>query len=155
MKFKLLSLAVLGSAISLSAQQGYYDGVEYYRADQPEEATIILEKTISDPSTDKAVANYYLGQIRLQAGNIAEAQKYFDAGLAANPENGYNYVGLGAIALRQGNKSAAETQFKKAKSLAKKRRRSHHRDRPRIFHSRSCSLCQGDRQNYCRCKKSR
>ncbi len=120
MKFKLLSLAVLGSAISLSAQQGYYDGVEYYRADQPEEATIILEKTISDPSTDKAVANYYLGQIRLQAGNIAEAQKYFDAGLAANPENGYNYVGLGAIALRQGNKSAAETQFKKAKSLAKK-----------------------------------
>lgn len=120
MKFKLLSLAILGSALGLNAQQGYYDGVEYYRADQPEEATIILEKTINDPSTDKAVANYYLGQIKLQAGNIAEAQKNFDAGIAANPENGYNYVGLGAIALKQGDKSVAETQFKKAKSLAKK-----------------------------------
>ncbi|MDE7142337.1 MAG: hypothetical protein K2O33_05545, partial [Muribaculaceae bacterium] len=89
MKSKILLSLLLGSALGLSAQ-GFKDGVEYYRADQPEEATIILEKTINDPSTDKAVANYYLGQIKLQAGNVAEAQKNFDAGIAANPENGYN-----------------------------------------------------------------
>ncbi len=120
MKFKFLSLAILGTVLGMQAQQGYYDGVEYYRADQPEEAEIILTKTINDPSTDKAEAYYYLGQLQLQNGNIAEAQKKFDAGIAANANNGYNYVGLGAIALKQGNKSVAEDQFKHAKSLAKK-----------------------------------
>ena len=101
MKFKFLSLAILGTVLGMQAQQGYYDGVEYYRADQPEEAEIILTKTINDPSTDKAEAYYYLGQLQLQNGNIAEAQKKFDAGIAANANNGYNYVGLGAIALKQ------------------------------------------------------
>ncbi|MDE7472895.1 MAG: hypothetical protein K2M68_04835 [Muribaculaceae bacterium] len=120
MKFKILSLAFLGATLGLQAQQGYYDGVEYFRADQPEEAGIILSKTINDPGTDKAEAYYYLGQLQLQAGNIAEAKKNFEAGMAANSSNGYNYVGLGALELKQGNKSAAESHFKEAKSLAKK-----------------------------------
>lgn len=120
MKFKFLSLAILGTVLGMQAQQGYYDGVEYYRADQPEEAAIILNKTLNDPSTDKAVAYYYLGQIQLQNDNAAEAKKNFEAGIAADANNGYNYVGLGALALKQGDKSAAEDQFKHAKSLAKK-----------------------------------
>lgn len=120
MKFRILTLAFLGAALGLQAQQGYYDGVEYYRADQPDEAAIILNKTLNDPSTDKAVSLYYLGQMQLQAGNIAEAANDFNAGLAADPNNGYNYVGLAAIALKQGNKKEAEDQFKQAKSLAKK-----------------------------------
>ncbi|MDE6403884.1 MAG: tetratricopeptide repeat protein, partial [Muribaculaceae bacterium] len=120
MKFKILSLAFLGAALGLQAQQGYYDGVEYYRADQPEEAAIILNKTINDPGTNKAEAYYYLGQIQLKAGNTAEAKKNFEAGIAADPTNGYNYVGLGALDLKQGKKQTAETHFKNAKSLAKK-----------------------------------
>ena len=120
MKLRILSLTFLGAVLGLQAQQGYYDGVEYYRADQPDEATIILNKTLNDPSTDKAVSLYYLGQIQLQAGNVAEATKDFNAGIAANPENGYNYVGLASIALKQGDKKTAEEQFKHAKSLAKK-----------------------------------
>jgi len=120
MRLKLLSIAFLSTALGLQAQQGYYDGVEYYRADQPEEATIILERTLNAPSTDKAVANYYLGQIKLQAGNVAEAKKNFETGIAADANNGYNYVGLGAIALKNGDSKAAEDQFKQAKSLAKK-----------------------------------
>lgn len=120
MKLRLLSLALLGAGLLAQAQQGYKDGVEYYRADQPEEAQIILERTLSEPTTDKAVANYYLGQIQLLGGNVAEAKKLFDAGVAANPENGYNYVGLGAIALTNGDKQTAAQQFKQAKSLAKK-----------------------------------
>lgn len=40
MKSKLLFSLFLGSALGLSAQ-GFKDGVEYYRADQPEEAAII------------------------------------------------------------------------------------------------------------------
>lgn len=120
MKLKFLTLALLGTAITLQAQQGYYDGVEYYRADQPEEAQIILTNTLNAPSTDKAEALFYLGQIKLQNGDMAGAKKDFNDGIAANPENGYNYVGLGAIDLKQGNKSAANDNFKQAKSLAKK-----------------------------------
>ena len=121
MKFKLLSIAFLGAALGLQAQQGYYDGVEYYRADQPEEASIILNKNLNSISgSEKAEAYYYLGQIQLQAGNVAEAKKDFEAGLAADANNGYNYVGLGAIELLNNNKSGAESQFKQAKSRAKK-----------------------------------
>lgn len=120
MKFKFLAFAALGAALGMQAQQGYYDGVEYYRADQPEEATIILNRTLNDAGTDKAVAYYYLGQLEIQGGNVAQARKNFEAGIAADATNGYNYVGLGALELAQGNKSGAETQFKQAKSLAKK-----------------------------------
>ena len=119
MKFKLLFSLLLGSALTVAAE-GYVDGVEYIRADQPEEAEIILTNTLSQPQTDQATAYYYLGQIALQKGDTAKARQMFDKGLAANPENGYNYVGLGALALRSGDAKAAENYFKDAKKYAKK-----------------------------------
>lgn len=119
MKFKLLFSLLLGSALTVAAE-GYVDGVEYFRADQPEEAEIILTNTLSQPQTDQATAYYYLGQIALQKGDAAKARQMFDKGLAANPENGYNYVGLGALALRSGDAKAAENYFKDAKKYAKK-----------------------------------
>ena len=119
MKFKLLFSLLLGSALTVAAE-GYVDGVEYFRADQPEEAEIILTNTLSQPQTDQATAYYSLGQIALQKGDTAKARQMFDKGLAANPENGYNYVGLGALALRSGDAKAAENYFKDAKKYAKK-----------------------------------
>lgn len=119
MKFKLLCSLLLGGAMSMSAE-GYMDGVEYFRADQPEEAAIILNNTIDQPGTDQATAYYYLGQIALKQGDKAQAKVMFDKGLAANPDNGYNYVGLGALALKDGDAKTAENYFKKAKGLAKK-----------------------------------
>lgn len=119
MKFKLLFSLLFGSALTVAAE-GYVDGVEYFRADQPEEAEIILTNTLSQPQTDQATAYYYLGQIALQKGDTAKARQMFDKGLAANPENGYNYVGLGALALRSGDAKAAENYFKDAKKYAKK-----------------------------------
>lgn len=120
MKFKFLFTLLLGSALTASAQQGFKDGVEYFRADQPEEAAIILNRTINDASTDKATAYYYLGRIALNAGDISAAKADFEKGMAADSDNPYNYVGLGAIALRNGDKKAAEDYFKQAKGMAKK-----------------------------------
>lgn len=119
MKFKLLFSLLLGSALTVAAE-GYVDGVEYFRADQPEEAEIILTNTLSQPQTDQATAYYYLGQIALQKGDTSKAKQMFDKGLAANPENGYNYVGLGALALKAGDTKSAENYFKDAKKYAKK-----------------------------------
>lgn len=120
MKAKLLVSLFLGTALGMSAQQGYKDGIEYFRADQPEEAQIILSKTIAEPGTDQATAYYYLGQIGMAKGDRAAAKANFDKGIAANPDNGYNYVGLGALALAEGNLSQAQSYFKDAKGKAKK-----------------------------------
>lgn len=119
MKFKLVFSLFLGSALGLSAQ-GFKDGVEYYRADQPDEAAIILTNTLGQPDTDQSTAYYYLGQIALGKGDKTAAKNYFDKGIAANGDNAYNYIGLASLALADGNSSQANGYFKDAKSRAKK-----------------------------------
>ncbi len=121
MKFNALLTFVLAGALSAAAQsQGYMDGIEYYKAGQYENAKTILQKTINNGDTDKALANYYLGQTELSLGNTAEAKKYFEAGIAANPENAYNFVGLGAIDLKNKDVKAAEENFKKLRNSLKR-----------------------------------
>lgn len=122
MKFKsIFTLLVAGCALAASAQsQGYKDGIEYYKAGQYANAQTILNKTLSQAGTDKALAYYYLGQTELALGNNDAARKNFENGVAADAENPYNYVGLGAVALLKGDASAAEEQFKTAKKLGKK-----------------------------------
>ncbi|MDE6308841.1 MAG: tetratricopeptide repeat protein, partial [Muribaculaceae bacterium] len=100
--------------------QGYQDGVDYYNANYPDEAQIILDRTFNDASTDKAVANYYLGQLALDNGNVSKAAKYYNDGVAANADCPYNYIGLGAIELKKGNKKEAEEYFKRAQNIDKK-----------------------------------
>ncbi|MDE6556711.1 MAG: tetratricopeptide repeat protein [Duncaniella sp.] len=116
----LFSLCLGGFALMATAQGGYQDGVDYYNADRFEKAKTILDRTLNDASTDKAVSYFYLGSLNLREGNKAEAAKNFNAGVAANPANGYNYVGLGQIALMEGNKAEAEKQFKAALATDKK-----------------------------------
>lgn len=121
MKIKLLLSLFMGSALSLSAQ-GYLDGVEYYRADEFSAAKTIFERTMDDASTDKATVHYYLGQIalkeatsnseKLDAAKVNEAKKHFEDGIAANPNNKYNYVGLAAIDLLNGDKKSADKNIK-------------------------------------------
>lgn len=122
MKFKsIITLVLAGCALFASAQsQGYKDGIDYYKAGQYGNAKTILTKTISQPSTDQAVAYYYLGQTEIALKNYDAAKANFDKGVAANPENGYNYVGLGALDLIKGDPAAADAQFKIAKKYAKK-----------------------------------
>ena len=105
MKIKFLLSLFLGSALSMSAQ-AYLDGVEYYRADQFYNSKTILERTLNDADTDKATAYYYLGQVALKYNEADKAQDYFNKGVAANPENPYNYVGLATIALKNGDKKS-------------------------------------------------
>ena len=135
MKLKLVLSLIAGAALTASAQ-GFKDGVEYYRADQPEEAQIILTNTLSNPDTDQSTAYYYLGQIALKQGNKQEAKSAFDKGIAANADNAYNYIGLGSLALANNNPKEAEGYFKTAKSKAKKNPDAAHRNRPRMVRGR-------------------
>lgn len=125
MKLKLVFALLLGTVMSVFAQGGYQDGIDYYNASRYTEAKRILTKTLNDPSTDKAVAYYYLGCIALHDDadgkvDFAAAKANFDKGVEANPNYALNYLGLAEIALKQGDKSAASELIKTAEKLGKK-----------------------------------
>ena len=119
MKMKFLFSFCLAAALSASAQ-GYRDGIEYFKADQFDNAKEILERNLNDASTDKALAYYYLGEIALRDKDFNTAKADFDKGLAANPGSALNKVGLGSLALIQGDVKGAESLFDEAKKVNKK-----------------------------------
>lgn len=119
MKFKLLSVLLLGASLSVSAQ-GFKDGIEYYKAGQYDNAITLLNRNMNNAATDKALSQYYLGQSYLAKKDAAKAKSCFEAGVAANPECAYNYVGLGALQLQNGDVQGAKENFKMAQKLAKK-----------------------------------
>ena len=119
MKLKFLLSLCLAATLTASAQ-GYKDGVEYFKAGQYENAQELLERNLNDPSTDKATAYYYLGAIALHEKDYATAKSDFDKGLASNPNSALNKVGLGELALMQGDAKEAQSLFDEAKKINKK-----------------------------------
>lgn len=115
--FFFASLMLMGASIVANAQ-GYKDGIEYYKVDKLDNAKELLERNLNAPSTDKAEAFYYLGQIALHQGNVAQAAANFEKGIAANAMNPYNYVGQAAIALKNGGE--VKSLLEKARKLSKK-----------------------------------
>lgn len=101
-----------------SFAQGYRDGIEYYKIDQLDNAKELLERNLDAASTNKSEAYYYLGMIALKQGNKSEAKSFFEKGVAANANNPYNLVGLGALDLKSGGN--AKANFEAARKLSKK-----------------------------------
>ncbi|MCM1489792.1 MAG: tetratricopeptide repeat protein [Muribaculum sp.] len=120
MKFKSLFVAAFVALAMSASAQTHKEGVEYYKADQLDNAKELLNRNFNNAGTDKAIANYYLGQIALDEKKYDEAKKYFEAGVQANADYANNYIGLGALALKQGDKKGAEEQFKLAEKRVKK-----------------------------------
>ena len=116
----ILTSALLAGSSLLSLAQTHKEGVEYYRADKYDNALELLQRNYNNAGTDKAVSEYYLGLISLLAQKPAEAKDHFTKGIQINPDYAFNYVGLGEVALKNGQKSEAEKYFKEAKSKAKK-----------------------------------
>ena len=108
---------LMGASLVANAQ-GYKDGIEYYKVDKLDNAKELLERNLNAPATDKAEAFYYLGQIALHQGKVAEAAANFEKGIAANAMNPYNYVGQAAIALKNGGD--AKALLEKARKMVKK-----------------------------------
>lgn len=119
MKSKFLLALLVGAAMTASAQ-GYKDGMEYYKAGQYDNAITLLNRNMGSTGNDKAMTLYYLGQAELAKGDASAAKNHFEQGVQADPKCGYNYVGLGALALKSGNEAVAKDNFKLAKDNAKK-----------------------------------
>ncbi len=131
MNLRSITSLLLGGFSLVALAQGYQDGVDYYNADRFDKAKIILEKASGDNATDKAVRNFYLGELSMHdwqdeitdevhKADLKAAAAYFNKGIEADPAYGYNYVGLGEIALKSGDKAEAEKQFKAALATSKK-----------------------------------
>lgn len=120
MKLKAVFTLMLGVALGANAQGGYQDGVDNFNAGRTDVAKVILDNTINDASTDQAVSHFYLGCIDVANKDYVAAKTNFEAGLQANPAYANNYVGMGELALRNGNRSEAEDYFKKARNINKK-----------------------------------
>ena len=116
-KFFFASLMLMGASLVANAQ-GYKDGIEYYKVDKLDNAKEFLERNLNSPQTNKAEAFYYLGQIALHQGKVAEAAANFEKGIAADAMNPYNYVGQAAIALKNGGD--VKVLLEKARKLLKK-----------------------------------
>lgn len=116
---RILTLCLAGFSLGAFAQT-HIEGEEYYKADQLENAKDLLQRSLANGQTDKAVSNYYLGMIAVDQDNKAEAAKYFAAGVAANPQYAYNYVGEGLLKLMAGDQKEAENLFKQADKNSKK-----------------------------------
>ena len=99
-KFVLSLFLAAGSLTAFAAS--YTDGIEYFKAGQPDRAKILLERTLDDAGTNKAESYYYLGEIAFGNKDYAAAAEYYKKGLAADPLYAYNIVGQGKLALTRG-----------------------------------------------------
>ena len=119
MKSKILLSLLLSGSITCFAQ-GYKDGIEYYKVAQYDNAKELLERNLNDVSTNKSEAFYYLGCVALENGNATLAKDYFTKGVADAGACPLNYIGLAKLDLKNGNKNAAEDNFKLALNKNKK-----------------------------------
>ncbi|MGM9803205.1 MAG: tetratricopeptide repeat protein [Muribaculaceae bacterium] len=119
MKLKIFAILLLGGSL-MSNAQGYQDGIEYFKVGKIDNAKELLDKNLNDPKTVKSEAYCYLGHIEAVKGNVSGARDYYNKGIAANAEDPFNYIALGALDLKANNPKAAEEQFKTALKFAKK-----------------------------------
>lgn len=76
--------------------------IDYYDSGDLKKAKALFLATSSPDAMDY----YYLGQIALRDKNATEATGYFNKGLAADPANLYNSVGLAAVKMMTDPKTA-------------------------------------------------
>ncbi len=114
-----LSLFLLSSSMVAFAAN-YVDGIEYFKAGQPDRAKILLERTLNDTGTKQAESYYYLGEIAFAEKNYKAAAEYYQKGLTIDPTYAYNKVGEGKLALQNKDEKGADKLFKEALKLVKK-----------------------------------
>ncbi len=118
-KFFFATMLLACASFAVNAQ-GYKDGIDFYKIGKLDDAKDLLERNLNNPQTKMTEAYYYLGEIAYHKGDLATAQAYYDKGIQADAKNPFNYVGKGAIALKNGDAKGAEKFFKDAEKLSKK-----------------------------------
>lgn len=116
MKMKYFLGSLLSFIISITAVAQNNPGVDYLSLGEIEMAKEYFMKTIRQTPAE---SNYYLGEIALQAGKLAEAKANYEAGLAGNPESALCAIGLAKLSLKSDLKGTENT-FKEIQKKNKK-----------------------------------
>ncbi|MDD4994313.1 MAG: hypothetical protein PHR83_18990 [Paludibacter sp.] len=110
-----LSTVFLSSAYAAqSPSEG--QGIAYYRAGFPLVAKPLLISEIESTPTTLAETCFTLGNIYFTDNQLDSAAYYFNKGLAANPTNSLNSVGLTMLKIKS-TPAVAEQEFKKLLQL--------------------------------------
>lgn len=116
MKIKFLLSVLLSFSISIAALAQMSPGIEYFKLGENKLAKDILNKEMSQ---NPARSYYYLGEIAYKEGNIAEAKANYEKGLAADPENALNQIGIAKLQLKSDPKETDKTLSNIAKKNKK------------------------------------
>ncbi|WP_256003082.1 tetratricopeptide repeat protein [Pedobacter deserti] len=112
-----VGLLVMGSA---SFAQSLDDAKKAIDAEQYQKATTMLKALVGSQGK-KGENYYYLGDVYLQRDYIDSARAAFTQGIAADPKNPLNYIGMGHADLASNNGASAKTNFDKAIEVASKK----------------------------------
>ncbi len=104
---KIKFLVFLGIIVTFAAKAQNNFGIDYFHIKEYAIAKKYFEQQYAQNPTK---LNYYLGEISFAQGKTDEAKSYYTKGLAANPEDPFNAIGLAKIELKN-NSTAAEASF--------------------------------------------
>ncbi|MCU0338357.1 MAG: hypothetical protein MUE30_00610 [Spirosomaceae bacterium] len=113
-------LAALGASVLVYGQamaQDIATGLKQLDGNQACLAKETFEKVAA--ATPSADNQFYLGYFYLRTKQPDLAKAAFEKGLAADPKNQINKVGLGAVAMAKGDRGAANMAFDEAKKATK------------------------------------
>ncbi len=114
----LLTTLLLGAMLSAPVlAQDIQSGLKELEAERFTTAGDIFTKLAANAPT--ADNQFYLGYYYLRAGKPNEAKTAFDKGVAADPKNLLNTVGLGGVALAKKDRATAKTQIDNAVNQSK------------------------------------
>lgn len=117
----LLTLVAITTFFGSSVMaQGFTKGLLYFNDGNFVLAKKYLVMELNGANKDQAY--YLLGKNYQNQGIKDSASIYYQKGLEVNPENAFAYVGLGELALAEGNVKLAETNFKKARSISSEKK---------------------------------
>ena len=112
-----LCLVLVGTGVfaqSLADAKKAIDAEQYQRGKS-------MLKVLTTTQLTNAENYFYLGNIYLKTDHVDSAKIAFNKGIAANASYSLNYVGMGAVALAEGDTVAAKERFNKAVSLVGKK----------------------------------
>jgi len=115
-----LGLAIAFIASGSAFAQSLKDAQIAIDAEQYAKAKSILQTLIKN-KPDEAENYFYLGDVYLTMDYPDSAKAIFEKGVAADEKDHLNQVGLGAVALREGDTAGAEAKFTEATAKLKKK----------------------------------
>ncbi len=113
----VVCLVLVGTGVfaqSLADAKKAIDAEQYQRGES-------MFKVLTTTQLTNAENYFYLGGVYLRTDHIDSAKMTFNKGISVNANYPLNYVGMGSVALAEGDSLAAKERFNKAVSLAGKK----------------------------------